>query len=245
MSKKIFSGVQPTGNLHLGNYLGAIKNFVNFQNQTNTDCIYCVVDLHAITVKQDPVKLDCYDYDGAVVIGGTCEEADFRLLDGDKYLRTREFEYFPVMETDANTLGFRLGATLTNRLLGMSTYQYLGFEQTEVNVRLKSALLEITDPFLLQVEFQGLKFGDVLNSIRRELPQNEPWLDRTFILEAGARKPINDTFFVSASLTHFIISRDSYVLGEQETEYNNNTALNLAIWMQPSEFLNVYFSITN
>ena len=57
MSKKIFSGVQPTGNLHLGNYLGAIKNFVNFQNQKNTDCIYCVVDLHAITVKQDPSKL--------------------------------------------------------------------------------------------------------------------------------------------------------------------------------------------
>ena len=57
MSKKIFSGVQPTGNLHLGNYLGAIKNFVNFQNQNNTDCIYCVVDLHAITVKQDPVRL--------------------------------------------------------------------------------------------------------------------------------------------------------------------------------------------
>ena len=54
MSKKIFSGVQPTGNLHIGNYLGAIKNFVNFQNQDNTDCIYCVVDLHAITVKQNP-----------------------------------------------------------------------------------------------------------------------------------------------------------------------------------------------
>ena len=57
MRKKIFSGVQPSGNLHIGNYLGAIKNFVNFQNQTNTECIYCVVDLHAITVKQDPDKL--------------------------------------------------------------------------------------------------------------------------------------------------------------------------------------------
>ena len=57
MKKKIFSGVQPTGNLHLGNYLGAIKNFVNFQNQENTECIYCVVDLHAITTKQDPQKL--------------------------------------------------------------------------------------------------------------------------------------------------------------------------------------------
>ena len=57
MIKKIFSGVQPTGNLHLGNYLGAIKNFVNFQNQEKAECIYCVVDLHAITVKHDPAKL--------------------------------------------------------------------------------------------------------------------------------------------------------------------------------------------
>ncbi len=57
MSKKIFSGVQPTGNLHLGNYLGAIKNFVNLQKDKQNNCIYCVVDLHAITVKQDPKVL--------------------------------------------------------------------------------------------------------------------------------------------------------------------------------------------
>ena len=57
MSKKIFSGVQPTGNLHLGNYLGAIKNFVDLNNDNNNECIFCVVDLHAITVKQDPKEL--------------------------------------------------------------------------------------------------------------------------------------------------------------------------------------------
>ena len=57
MSKKIFSGVQPTGNLHLGNYLGAIKNFVDLNNDNDNKCIFCVVDLHAITVKQDPKKL--------------------------------------------------------------------------------------------------------------------------------------------------------------------------------------------
>ncbi len=54
MSKKIFSGVQPTGNLHIGNYIGAIKNFVDLQNQEGNECVYCVVDLHAITAKQDP-----------------------------------------------------------------------------------------------------------------------------------------------------------------------------------------------
>ena len=57
MGKKIFSGVQPTGNLHLGNYLGAIKNFVSLSNDKNNDCIFCVVDLHAITVKHDPKEL--------------------------------------------------------------------------------------------------------------------------------------------------------------------------------------------
>ncbi len=57
MSKKIFSGVQPTGNLHLGNYLGAIKNFVDLNNDKHNECIFCVVDLHAITVKQDPKEL--------------------------------------------------------------------------------------------------------------------------------------------------------------------------------------------
>ena len=57
MSNKIFSGVQPTGNLHLGNYLGAIKNFVDLNNEIENECIFCVVDLHAITLKQDPVEL--------------------------------------------------------------------------------------------------------------------------------------------------------------------------------------------
>ncbi len=57
MGKKIFSGVQPTGNLHLGNYLGAIKNFVELNNHNANKCIFCVVDLHAITVKQDPKEL--------------------------------------------------------------------------------------------------------------------------------------------------------------------------------------------
>ena len=56
MDKKIFSGVQPTGNLHLGNYLGAIKNFVEL-DRDNNNCIFCVVDLHAITTKQNPIEL--------------------------------------------------------------------------------------------------------------------------------------------------------------------------------------------
>lgn len=55
ITPRVFSGVQPTGHLHLGNYLGAIRNFVALQHAPqNYECLYCVVDLHAITAKQEP-----------------------------------------------------------------------------------------------------------------------------------------------------------------------------------------------
>ena len=53
--KTVFSGIQPTGNIHLGNYLGALRNWVRLQDDHNA--IYCVVDLHALTIPQDPAEL--------------------------------------------------------------------------------------------------------------------------------------------------------------------------------------------
>jgi len=53
--KRVFSGVQPTGNIHIGNYLGALKQFVELQQ--DHDCVYCIVDLHSITLPQDPKVL--------------------------------------------------------------------------------------------------------------------------------------------------------------------------------------------
>ncbi len=55
ITPRVFSGMQPTGSLHLGNYLGAMVNWIKMQD--THECIYCVVDLHAITVAQDPAEL--------------------------------------------------------------------------------------------------------------------------------------------------------------------------------------------
>src|SRR6201996_7163624 len=55
MKTRVFSGMQPTGNLHIGNYLGALKNWVRIQH--DYECIFCIVDLHAVTVYQDPEQL--------------------------------------------------------------------------------------------------------------------------------------------------------------------------------------------
>src|SRR5262249_56103639 len=55
MKTRVLSGMQPSGNLHIGNYLGALKNWVKIQY--DYECIFCIVDLHAITVPQDPEQL--------------------------------------------------------------------------------------------------------------------------------------------------------------------------------------------
>lgn len=63
--KRVFSGVQPTGNLHIGNYLGALRQFVSLQD--SSECIYCVVDMHSITVPQDPAELKKHTLDIAAL----------------------------------------------------------------------------------------------------------------------------------------------------------------------------------
>ena len=76
--KRIFSGVQPTGNLHLGNYLGAIKNWVNLQNEIFS--IFSIVDLHAITVPQEPLKLKSSTHEVAAAIIASGIDIDKSIL---------------------------------------------------------------------------------------------------------------------------------------------------------------------
>jgi tryptophanyl-tRNA synthetase len=65
MKTRVFSGMQPSGNLHIGNYLGALKNWVRIQN--DYECIFCIVDLHAITSYQDPAELRAKIYETAAL----------------------------------------------------------------------------------------------------------------------------------------------------------------------------------
>ena len=63
--KRVFSGIQPTGNIHIGKSLGALKQFVELQD--DNECIYCIVDLHSITVPQDPKELRSHILDVAAL----------------------------------------------------------------------------------------------------------------------------------------------------------------------------------
>ena len=75
---RVFSGIQPTGHLHLGNYLGAVRNWVRLQK--DFDCVYCIVDLHAITVWQEPAELKSHIREAAAVLMATGVDAQKHIL---------------------------------------------------------------------------------------------------------------------------------------------------------------------
>ena len=190
--------------------------------------------------KQKPVEIDCYEYSD-LVLGGTCEEADVQLLDGQLLINEGKRVYYPALTTDANILGFSVGATLTNKLLGnIDAYQRLSYEQTEVNVGYESEILNVTDPFALGISYKGNKLGDVITELRGELPQDTPWTERALSVEVGAKRDFGAHFFVTGALRHYAVSRADYVPNPENEDFTRNTVLNLALWFVPTKSLKVY-----
>ena len=190
--------------------------------------------------KQKPVEIDCYEYSG-LILGGTCEEADIRLLDGQALINEGKRIYYPALSTDANTLGFAIGATVTNNWpAGIEAYQYIGFEQTKINVRYESDVLDVQDPFALNLSYKGYKLGDVISELRDELPQDTPWLERAWSVEAGAKRNFGAKFFITGSLRHYRVNRIDYLPNDESEDFTHNTVLNLAAWYVPTKALKIY-----
>ena len=190
--------------------------------------------------KQKPVQIDCYGYSN-LVLGGTCGEADVRLLDGQALINEGKRIYYPALITDANTLGFSIGATVTNTWpAGIEAYQFVGYEQTEINVRYRSEVLNISDPFALGISYQGYKLGDVISELRDELPQDSPWLERTWSAEVGAKRNFGPQFFVTGAIRHYAVSRVDYIPNDKNEDYTRNTVVNMAAWYVPMEALKIY-----
>ena len=145
--------------------------------------------------------------------------------------------YYPALITDANTLGFSIGATVTNTWpAGIEAYQFVGYEQTEINVRYRSEVLNISDPFALGISYQGYKLGDVISELRDELPQDSPWLERTWSAEVGAKRNFGPQL-VTGAIRHYAVSRVDYIPNDKNEDYTRNTVVNMAAWYVPMEAL--------
>ena len=211
--------------------LGHFRHYLKFPIALN---------LSASTVKQEKLEIDCYAH-GGLILGGSCDSADIRLLDGATRIRTGERIYYPAMTVDGKAKVYRIGLEVRGHFLNdLPFYQKIDFQSSRVDLNYSSKLLEISDPFLLNASFRGVALGDTINSLSSQLPQQSPWTERALIVEFGSKVDLIDRVSASMALKHYRIDRANYEYAVNEVNYNHNTALDLALWFKPSNGLMVY-----
>ena len=191
-------------------------------------------------VEQDNLEIDCYSHSG-LVLGGSCDGADIRLLDGPTYFNTGERNYYPALTAEASAQVYKLGIEFEGKIFGtIPFYQKLEYQHSKTDVRYASALLEIDDPVLLNASFRGIALGDTIANLVSQLPQQTPWTETALIIEAGSQLRLSQSIVASASVKHYKISRKNYEYGASETNYDNNTVLNLALWYELGDSFMIY-----
>mgnify|MGYP005681202121 FL=1 len=190
--------------------------------------------------QQDTLEIDCYSQSG-VVLGGTCEGADIRLLDGQAYFNEGRSIFYPAMTVDGRAQSYRLGIEIRGELFDrLPFYQKIELQNTRVDLSYSSKLLEIEDPLLLNASYGGIQIGEAIESLSAQLPQQTPWIERALIMEFGSKVQVTTSLSASMAIKHYRIDRTDYEYGDNEVHYNNNTALNLALWFDSGNDLIFY-----
>ncbi|SVC92236.1 uncharacterized protein METZ01_LOCUS345090, partial [marine metagenome] len=124
--------------------------------------------------EQDELSIDCIE-DQGVTLGGGCDSADFRLMDGDHFLETGERLYYPALTSLAEEqrayVGLNFRTVIRDKI---QLNQSLRFQRSKIETGTTSRLFDIVDPFLLNTVYHGLSLGLVIDDLKRELPQTTP-----------------------------------------------------------------------
>ncbi len=190
--------------------------------------------------KQDPLEIDCYAQ-GSLVLGGSCAEADFRLVDGQALINEGITNYKPVITTNADSLSYHIGVRVTAKLLKtMPFYGVIKFQQARIKNRYQSDLLEISNDGLLDAQFRGVTLRSTLDQITENLPQSIPWRENSATFTFGASRKLSPSFSATLEISQIILRRSDYKANIEEGDYNQNTVLNAVLWYQPNETIAVY-----
>ena len=198
------------------------------------------INIAGSRTKQDTLEIDCYSHSG-IVLGGTCDTADVSLFDGTAYINNREKIFYPAMVVDGSAEVYKLGLEFRGRLFKvLPFYQKLDFQSSKIDLKYQAKVLEIEDSFLLNASFKGQRLGDTINNLSSQLPQRTPWTEQAIILEFGSKIQLLPSISASLAIKHYHVNRKDYDYGENEVNYKNNTALNLALWFEPNDLFKIY-----
>jgi len=182
---------------------------------------------------QDDLTIACYAYSGLTV--GACDNADLSFSDpvsGDAV---------PAVITSAEEDRWQFGL-LFNRQFGngITMWHRLRFFHSDIDTSTESAFLDLDDPFLLGIRFNGETLGDTIDRLKQTFPQEAPWSERTLRYDLGLNLPLGDRWLVTGELGFLSVNRSDYDRYEGVPDYDSNVLLNAAAWYTPSENIAVY-----
>jgi hypothetical protein len=186
------------------------------------------------SARQGDVSIECYERSG-VVLGGACEEADFRLIDGDLLLETGDAVALPVLTSSAEALSAELSFNWWRRwssspiLLGHT----LKFTGSEVEHDSYSPLYDLQSSFLLNTPFNGKALGSLISELQDDLPQQSPWQEAVIRYDFSASY-FTDNWILSGSVGALYAKRFGFRDPLERKQYNTNFLVTGEIWYQLS-----------
>lgn len=201
-----------------------IRNFLNYSTQ---------LQLGYSARKQAKLDIACYDYNDLVV--GSCEGADLSFIDPNTGLTA------PAVSSSAEEIKWRFGVLLKKGINDrFSLSHHLRFTSSDVVIETDSLFLDLDDPFLLGLKFNGQTLEDTIASLKATFPQEQPWTERVFRYDLGLKYELAQTVFVSGSLGYLKASRSDFERYQGVAVYESNILLNASIWFNPQGGLAFY-----
>ena len=178
------------------------------------------------TRAQDNLRVECYAYSGLTV--GSCDGADLTFTDQE----TGQAE--PAVVTAAEEDRWHIGLLLKKQYgNGISLWHRLRFSHSEIDTETQSAFLELDDPFLLGIRFNGEPLGDTIARLKRTFPQEAPWSERTLRYDIGLNVPVGTRWLLTGEIGFLKVSRTDYEELDGVPNYESNALLNASIWYNP------------
>lgn len=193
--------------------------------------------LHAGIIEQEDISLDCVQR-GNVLLGGSCDNADFRLLDGDFLEQSASRRYLPVLDSSASAIYAKLIHTLNYYT---SKYKHsintvLSIHQIEHHT--ESPLFALTSDFLLDSQLQGQSLRNIISDLQAELPQQKAWYDITLDISVESAYKVGDGS-VYGQIGLLYSEKLDY---ESDQQYKQNTYIKLGYKTELIERLSINVS---
>ena len=189
---------------------------------------------------QDELRIDCFERLG-VVLGGTCPEADFRLVDGDRFLSGEQILPEPLLVTNGDSSSVRIGvrAWKNYRFLGLVVHE-TALKISDVSSSSSSALFLLESPFVLGSRYQDVTLGEVIESVQLRAPQDKPWREYAWSYSLTTERNLSSNTTAALSLSYARVWRDRYKRRQDQPNWDQNVGLSAIVKVALSESWTVF-----